>query len=292
MRKRESRYHNNRRTTVITVIAVIFVLALFVRQELSNKSSQAEIPGGVCEFHFVDVGQGDCSLFVTEDSAVLIDAGPKSAGEKTAEYVSQHAEAVEYFILTHPDEDHIGGAVSVINSVKVDNIIMSDAVKDTYVFNSLLDAIENSEINIIRAVPGSEYRAGEMKIAVLAPIGEFDDYNDYSVVTRIEYGATSAIVTGDAEKGSEKLMTEKYGSALRSDVLKLAHHGSSTSTGEEFFRAVSPQYAVISCGKDNSYGHPHGETLELLNKYGVKYYRTDLEGSIVFVSDGENVTRR
>ena len=282
---------NDKTAKILSTVFLLIIAALYIYNTYLAEP-HTDVVEGVCEFHFIDVGQGDCSLFLTDSNAVVIDAGPKSEAEETTDYIREYTDSLDYFILTHPDEDHIGGAIEIIGKLNVRNIIMSDASKDTQIFTKLLDAIEEKNITVIKAKPGSEYSAGDIKLTVLAPIGEFDDYNDYSVVTRVRYGSTSVIVAGDAEKTSEKNMVESYGRALRSDILKLAHHGSSTSTGKEFFETVSPKYAIISCGKNNSYGHPHEETLKLLDKYGVKYYRTDKEGSIIMTSDGKKIDKK
>lgn len=275
--------------TLTVVLAALLFLCLyfFVFEALRPK-----VENGTCEFHFIDVGQGDCTMFISENDCVVIDAGPRACEKTTLGYIHAYTDNIDYLILTHPDEDHIGGAACLINGIRVKNVIMTDAVKDTYVFDTLLDALEKRAVNLIKAEPGAKFDAGDIGFTVLAPIGEFSDYNNYSIVTKVEYGESSVIVTGDAETYSETAMMEKYGTTLCSDVLKLAHHGSSTSTGEEFFRTVSPEFAVISCGKDNSYGHPHRETLELLKKYGVEYYRTDKEGTVILVSDGKTVKHK
>ncbi len=292
MRKKKYLSYKKRLGKLRVIIAVILVAAAALLAFLAYKGYfRPQIGEGTCQFHFIDVGQGDCSMFICNGGCTVIDAGPRGCAEDTALYITRYTDTVDYLILTHPDEDHIGGAAALLRLVKVNNIIMSDAAKDTYIFSSLLDAIEDSDAAVIKAVPGAEYSAGDMKLTILAPIGDFYDYNDYSVVTKIEYGKTSAIVTGDAELDSEFQMTATFGDELDADVLKLAHHGSSTSTGEDFFRAVSPKIAIISCGRDNSYGHPHVETLALLSKYGVKYYRTDRDGNIVLISDGKTVGR-
>lgn len=251
-----------------------------------------DVPEGSCEVHFIDVGQGDSTLFLSGENSLLIDAGPYSSAESTAYYISSRTDSLDYFILTHPDEDHIGGAVTVIESLGVEHIIMTDAVKDTRTFTRLLDAIDEYDIDVIKAEAEDEYEAGDISFTLLAPLDVFYDYNEYSIVTRVEFGENSVLVMGDAEKNSEVLLLNKYGKGIRSDILKLGHHGSSTSTGEEFFATVSPRYAVISCGRNNSYGHPHRETVELLEKYGTEYFRTDTSGSVVFISDGENITQK
>lgn len=269
----------------------VLVFALLICAGYFVKVSE-DVPEGSCEVHFIDVGQGDSTLFLSGENSLLIDAGPYSSAESTAYYISSRTDSLDYFILTHPDEDHIGGAVTVIESLGVEHIIMTDAVKDTRTFTRLLDAIDEYDIDVIKAEAEDEYEAGDISFTLLAPLDVFYDYNEYSIVTRVEFGENSVLVMGDAEKNSEVLLLNKYGKGIRSDILKLGHHGSSTSTGEEFFATVSPRCAIISCGRNNSYGHPHRETVELLEKYGTEYFRTDTSGSVVFISDGENITQK
>ena len=193
-------------------------------------------------------------------------------------------------ILTHPHEDHIGGAVKIINSLEVKNVIMTDASNDVVTFSRLIGVIEDSGVRVIEAQVGNTYDVGGIGLQILAPLADLDDFNEYSVVTRVEYENVSAIVTGDAESGSEELMLETYTSGeLDADILKLGHHGSNTSSTSEFLAAVSPRWAIASCGQDNSYGQPHQQTLERARELGIPVLRTDEMGTIIFATDGEDL---
>lgn len=270
-------------SVIVLVSAILYVYDLW-------KDPKKENIEGECEFHFIDVGQGDSTLILTEDSVILIDAGPGKNADSTLEYVRNHTDSIDYFILTHPHEDHIGGADDILDTVPVKNVILSDASTDTVAFTKLLDSIESSNANVIEAKAGDKYTAGDIEFTILSPLSAFTNYNDYSIVTRIEYGETAVMVTGDVENHSEGLICEKYlPTELRADIYRVAHHGSSTSNSDEFMRLVDPEYAIISCGEGNSYGHPHVETVDKLEKMNLEYYRTDRDGHLVFVSDGENV---
>ncbi|MBQ8254354.1 MAG: MBL fold metallo-hydrolase [Clostridia bacterium] len=254
---------------------------------------QITVPDGDMAVHFLDVGQGDCSLIVLPNGkTVLIDASVKDEGKNILEYLSyQKIKRIDYFILTHPHADHIGGAQEVIEALPIGKVIMPDAETDTAVFEKLLITIDNKKIPLHIAKVGDIISLGNANIKILGPVNNTDDLNNMSIVLRLDYGKTSFMFTGDAEEPSEKDMLDKFSaSEFRADVIKIGHHGASTSSSYDFIKAVSPKYAAISCGKDNSYGHPHTETINTLNKLGIKYYRTDKVGNIVFSSDGEKVT--
>ncbi len=270
-------------TAILVILAAIFVWDAWFRDYTQEMSA-------ACEFHFIDVGQGDSTLILTQDAAVLIDAGPTDAGEETVRYIRNYTDSIDYMILTHPHEDHIGGAVKIINNLQVKNVIMTDASNDVVTFSRLIGVIEDSGVRVLQAQPGNTYGADGINLQILAPLADFDDFNEYSVVTRVEYKDVSMIVPGDAETRSEKLMLETYQQGeLDADILKLGHHGSRTSSTPAFLAAVSPKWSIASCGLNNSYGHPHQQTLERTAELGIPVLRTDEMGSIVFATDGEKL---
>ena len=253
---------------------------------------QITVPDGDMAVHFLDVGQGDCSLIVMPNGkTVLIDASTNDEGENILEYLSLYdIDRIDFFVLTHPHADHIGGAKDIVEGIKVGKIVMPDVTTDTSVFENLLNAIDKKHIPVHIAEVGEIISLGNANLKVLAPVKKTDDLNNMSIVLRLDYGNTSFIFTGDAEEPSESDMLDRFGkNEFKADVIKIGHHGASTSSSEEFLKAVSPEYAVISCGKENSYGHPHSETVSKLNDLGITYYRTDKVGNVVFSSDGESV---
>ena len=243
--------------------------------------------------HMIDVGQGDCILVKFESHAMLIDAGERGNSDTIISYLKQNGvEELEYVVATHPHSDHIGSMPEVLEAFTIKNVIMpklpNKLVPNTSIYKQLIKAVKASGAKTISAKPQAEYMLGEAKITILGPVGTPEDLNDASVVIRLDYGKSSFLFTGDAEAASEKRVLDS-GADVDVDVLKMGHHGSSTSTCKEFFEAVSPSLALISCGKDNDYGHPHRETLELLKESGIDYERTDLKGTIIVGSDGKNL---
>ena len=248
---------------------------------------------GEAIYHFIDVGQGDAILVTTAEGNMLVDTSEDDAREALDAYLrSAGVTTLKYLVLTHPDADHIGNADYIINNFQVENVIMTDHAATSKTYERLLDAIESSKTNLILPEPGYTFSLGAVQNTVIAPNEDYNDSNEMSLVIKSVYGNTSVMLTGDAEKGSEEDILKKYSAdALKCDILKVGHHGSSSSTTDGFLAAVDPSIAVISCGDGNSYGHPHKEISDKLAASGVTVYRTDLEGSIVFKTDGETFTR-
>ena len=252
------------------------------------------IPDDTMFVNFIDVGQGDCTLIYTSNAAVLIDAGEAENSNHVIDFIKDKGIVkIDYCIATHPHSDHIGALPEVFKSFEVDTVIVPELPDDieptTRTYEKFLDGLENVN-NIIFAVPGDSVEISDLKIEILGPLKEYDDLNHMSVVSKITFGNVSVMVTGDTETIAEKDMLDVKGTDYSADILKVAHHGSSTSTCSKWLEAVNPDYAVISCGIDNSYGHPHSETVDLLEEYEIDYYRTDLLGDIIFESDGKNIT--
>ncbi len=275
-------------------------------QQASNHGSSAaaeletnrgETVSGYLKVHFIDVGQGDSILIQCGDEAMLIDAGTNESESTVVQYLQQQGiSRLSYVIGTHPHEDHIGGLDAVISSFDIDTVIMPDATHTTRTYEDVLDALLAKELSITLPNPGDSYRLGGASFTILSPSQEVakeaaaeDDLNNLSVGIRLEYGATSFVMCGDAEGFSEEAMVES-GLNLKADVLKVGHHGSSTSSSDAFLDSVDCTYAVISCGRDNSYGHPHQETLSKLNARDIQVLRTDESGTILAISDGNRLT--
>ncbi len=283
---------------IIISVAVLLVLVLcgvglyifrdrFIEEDIVANTLE---DGGIV-LHFIDVGQADCILIMTPEGNMLIDTGTNSSEAQLKSYLYDlEIESFEYLVLTHPHDDHIGGADMIVKEFDVENVIMTDADEDIDMYITLLSLIEDRDINVIEAVSGESFYVGECKSTVIAPNKEYEEYdevNSTSVVLKCEFGECSVILTGDAETDSEAEMIAEYGDFLDCDILKLGHHGSKTSSSYRFLEITSPEYAVACCGTDNTYGHPASEVVYRLNLFGIQLLRTDKEGSIVFTCDGE-----
>lgn len=221
---------------------------------------------------------------------MLIDARENNYGWEVVDYLDYlGVESLDYAIGTHPDSDHIGGLDTVLENIPCDMVFMPDMEKDTKTYESVIEALADQGKESIAPEPGDVYTLGTAQFTVLAPIGKYESGNENSIAIRLVHGGNSFLFTGDAESESESDMLTS-GRLLASDVYKVAHHGSSSANSELFLLAVNPEYAVISCGVDNEYGHPHSEVLNRLRAMGTKVFRTDEQGTVVAVSDGSGIT--
>ena len=237
---------------------------------------------------FLDVGQGDSILLCMPNGEyALVDAGENEYGEAVTQKIQSYgAESLAFAVGTHPHSDHIGGMDTVLSHLETDVIYMPDYGAQTKTYNDLLDVIE--EGNIPAEIPEDGdviYDRDGVKVTVLYNGDGADDANNASIVLRATYGDDALLLTGDAEAPVEKQLLDA-GEELSANLYKFGHHGSSTSNSEVFLEAVEPETGVVSCGKDNDYGHPHREILQRVEKYGIALYRTDQLGDILFASEG------
>lgn len=273
---------------VVLSAVTLFSAGCNIENSSSFESETADTP---FKMHTIDVGQGDCILLECGGEYMLIDSGEAAAENNVKDYLnSLNVKKLDYVVITHPHSDHCGGMSSVLQDFDTDTIIMPDVSHTTSVWEKLVDTIKEKDIPVKKAAAGDTYMLSSCRLTVLAPNAEsYNNLNNYSVVLKAVYGDTSFLLTGDAEELSENEMTEK-GFDLSADVLKVGHHGSNTSTSESFLKKVGPEYAVISDGAGNDYGHPHKEILKRLDSAGAQIYRTDLLGTIVITSDGSNIS--
>lgn len=255
---------------------------------LINPSGQNDfVEGKTLVVDFFDVGQADCSLIRFPDKkTMLIDAGNNNDGDYIARHLKQLGiKTIDFLVLTHPHEDHIGGADDIIEAFEIGKIIMpkigSNDIPQSDVYRELLETIHNENHRITTAVAGKNLSDSEQySVTCLSPSGsDYGSLNNYSVVLMIKCFNTKFLFMGDAESPIEKELINKKAD-IDADILKVSHHGSGLSTTEGFLRHVTPDYSIISCGENNRYGHPGNKTISRLNQHGSKIFRTDKDGSV------------
>lgn len=258
--------------------------------------NDAPLKEGMLRVYFLDVGQADSILIqLPSQQNLLIDAGNNADGPGIVEFIKNLGIIkIDYLVGTHPHEDHIGGLDNVIQAFEIGKFYMPKVTSTTKTFEDVLLAAKSKGLKITPAHAGMNLiNQDDLKVCFLAPCASnYEDLNNWSVVTRVEYRDTSFLFTGDAEAQSEGEMLAAGNSKenLKADVLKVGHHGSHSSTTPYFLQVVDPEYAVISAGVDNDYGHPHKETLDKLNSAGIQVFRTDKDGTIAMTSDGKSIT--
>jgi competence protein ComEC len=283
---------------VFIILGVLFVLNIFAWIAVYDFSKPK-----LLSVNFLDVGQGDATFIETPNrQQILIDGGPSSVIlEKLGKEMPFWDRTIDLMILSHPEADHMIGLLKVLKIYKVENVLWVGIARDTPEYKEWVDLVEKEGAKIFIAKTGQEISAGNVNFEIISPAtgleGKvFKDSNDTSIVLKLVFGKESFLFTGDIYNSIEKELIIRENScgdsckfaSLDSDVLKVAHHGSKTSTSEEFLERVSPEIAIISDAKDNSYGHPHKEVLDRLKKYA-NILRTDESGDIEIVSDGNNL---
>ncbi len=280
---------------IIGIIIVLFILLNgdFINNATAsvsniNNSNENNNVDGSLSVHFIDVGQGDCIYINQGEYNMLIDAGNNEDGEKLVSYLkSLNVNGFDYVIGTHPHEDHIGGMDDIINNFEIENYYMPDKLSTTKTFEDVLDALDAKGLSYNVPKIDDEFKLGDATFKVIYSGDDTNDINDSSIVLKMTYGDNSFLFTGDATSNVEEIILNKD---IKSDVLKVAHHGSSYSSTTEFLDKVDPKYAIISVGTNNSYNHPASITLQKLSNRDIKVYRTDLDGTIIFTSDGTNLS--
>ena len=249
--------------------------------------------------HFIDVGQADCALIECGGAYVLIDGGNRDDGQKVISYLqSCGVEELEAVICTHAHEDHVGGLPAVLAVYPTKQVFAPTKTYSSNVFDDFLYYVDQQGLEVTIPEPGTRFSLyGDeqhwgAEVVFLGPVKSYAETNDTSLVTRIQFFNHTFLFTGDMEVAAENDMLDHWGDALEwnVDVLKVGHHGSSTSSGYRFVYETDPEYAIISCGKDNSYGHPHDEIVDRYKDAGVPMLRTDELGTILAVSDGHEIT--
>lgn len=246
--------------------------------------------GSSFEIHYIDVGQADAALVLCDGQAMLIDGGNAEDSNLIYAYLKKLSlDHLQYIVCTHAHEDHVGGLAGALNYATVDVAFSPVTSYDSRAFGNFVNYLDKQGVSITIPKAGDSFSLGSATVSIVGPINSSDDPNNTSIVLRIVYGDTSFLFTGDAEREEEQDILNA-GYTLDSTVLKVGHHGSETSTSYVFLREIMPEYAVISVGTGNSYGHPTDAVLSRLRDADVKVYRTDLQGDVICTSDGKTVS--
>ncbi|MGN0336745.1 MAG: ComEC/Rec2 family competence protein [Lachnospiraceae bacterium] len=300
MKQKETRKRKQKKKqwllTLLTFVCVLAALCIFNGnivqwgKESVDDSVVSDGTSAGMEVHFIDVGQGDATLIKAGGHAMLIDAGENDKGTAVQLYLKkQGVDRLDYLILTHTDSDHIGGADVIISKFDIGQIFLSDFKKDNKTYRELMDSMKSRNMTFSTPEVGTEYELGDAIFTIIAPNAAYEDPNNSSIALIMDYGENSFLFSGDCEDEAEQDILEN-GMNLDVDVYQAGHHGSRSSSTEDFLDAMSPEYAVISCAEGNSYGHPHAQTLNNLRARRIKVFRTDEQGSIVAYSDGTEIT--
>lgn len=280
-----------RRNGLIVVIITLFFIDLFIWQFVIRDEKQE----GLLKIAFIDVGQGD-SIYLEGPAGfqALIDGGPLDGPiiSELGELMPFGDRSIDLIIVTNPDQDHFGGFLHVLDNYEVSKVVEPGTRTTNPLYGEFKETASSKKIDILVPKGGEVFDlGGGAKLEIIFPDRDVSNFsrNDGSIVTRLDYGSTSVMFTGDTTKIIEEYLVAKYKNKLDSDVLKVAHHGSRTSTSKNFVETVSPEYAVISNGSDNSYGHPHKETLDTLNGFRIKIFRIDESGTAKVFSDGSKI---
>lgn len=287
----------NKLFNIIIFILVVCISLIYGKQEIfknsysykdDNKSNVSNNINSNLEIYFFDVGQADSILIKSNDDTVLIDAGNRNDGENLVNYIKNDLKIndIDIVIGTHPHEDHIGGMSYIIDSFDIGKIYLPDVTSNAKFFEKLLDSIESKDYKISIPKIGEKIKLNNLVFNVLSVDDNDKNINDCSIVLKLNYLDTKYLFMGDASKSVEKKLLDKD---IKADVIKIGHHGSSYSSSKKFLESVEANIAIISVGKDNKYKHPTNSVLNTLNNLNIKYYRTDIDGTIKLVSDGKNI---
>ena len=271
---------------ILTISAIIISISFLTQNNNVNYENKMII-------HYIDVGQGDCILIQVNNKNLLIDSGPSSNRKDLLNYLEKlDIKKLDYIIATHPHEDHIGNMDTIIKRYDIGSFYSPKVITSSTTFENMISALvdKNLKINVLKkGVKGIDL-GKNTEIEVFSPLENIssDNLNDYSPIIKITFLDNSFLFTGDAEISTEDTVLSENNN-LNCDILKVGHHGSSTSTSTDFLISTNPSVAIISVGKNNSYGHPTSETLSLLNSYNIRTIRTDINGTVIAISDGKNI---
>lgn len=291
------------RPSLLTIVILIIIALVGVKEadviNIDNTKLTNSMLDGEIYVHFIDVGQGSSTLIQQGKDAILVDSGLSEYGDTVSDFIkSCGVTNLEYVIATHPHDDHIGSITQVMDDFTVGKVIMPELEEfntpTTKVYERFIDYIIENEIDAYSAEFGDIYEMDDVKIQILGPVEQVKDLNDMSVICKVYAGESSFMLLGDAEKEELSSIYEynySYGLDLKSDILLMGHHGSSTSVFKPFLDDVDAKTAVISCGRNNNYNHPHREALDYCEENGISIVRTDLDGTISFRCTDDSLER-
>lgn len=268
---------------MLKLLLIILIIMVPIKRPAFNDD--------ILRIHFIDVGQGDSTLITIGENSLLIDSGESKASEKLSTYLKKEGiKKIDYVVATHPHEDHMGGMELIIDNFKIKNFWAPKVTVNTRYFNRMIESLKRKKLRINVAKEGKIINLHpKVKCEILSPINEkYDNLNNYSPAIYLNYGNRSFLFMGDNEASVEQDIIER--NSIRCDVLKLGHHGSSTSSSEIFLDSILPQLAIASCGKNNSFGHPSKAIIKRLQTRNIKLYRTDIHGDIILECDGNTIT--
>lgn len=290
MARRKKKKDNLKLLAFIFAITLVFTYNYFNNKDsISNsiKEPSNEVISSNLEVYFLDVGQADSILISNKDHHILIDAGNNEDGPLLVNYIKELGiSKFDLVVGTHPHEDHIGGLDNIIDNFDIDNIYLPDVITTTKTFEEVIDSISNKNIEITIPKVNDTLSLGDITIEVISSNSNQDNLNDSSLVLKLTYGSNSFLFTGDISSEVEKTIIDKN---IDVDVLKVSHHGSSSSTSTNFLKKVTPSYAIISVAKKNTYNHPSKSTINRIKEYTDNLYITSELGTIKITSNGKDI---